>query len=95
MKIIITEEQNLKLSFLRRMEDIITHLKNTYTYLYPCDYDNINSFMYSLKRDFLDSYVADWLHSDNEDDLWKLIIDIHGKKIKEEYFETCKRFNYE
>jgi hypothetical protein len=89
MKIIITEEQSLELKYRRRIDELISHLKDTYSYKNPCEYYDVDVFLHSVKFDFMNSLVADWLSTEDEDALWDLITGEHGVDLREHYHYWC------
>ena len=94
MKFIITEEQNLKLRFMRRYNEIIEFIKDCYSYHNPCEYSNYESFLYGLEVDYLDSFIANWLHSDDENELWDIIIENFGDELRTHYYNKCGKIKY-
>ena len=43
MKVLITEQQSLMLKYRRRIDELISHLKDTYSYNNPCEYFDVDS----------------------------------------------------
>ena len=90
MKFIITEEQNLRLKILRRLDVIWEAIRNSYPFVYPCDYHGLGHFAAALKSEFF--IYADEYYEEDEDELWDIISKIFGKKIKVRYDESnCNR----
>ena len=89
MKIIITEQQSIELKYRRRINELISDLKDTRAYKNPCDYDDVEYFIYSVKYDFLESLVAPWLHSEDEESLWEMITGENGIDLREYYHYWC------
>jgi hypothetical protein len=87
MKFIITEEQNIRLQILRRLDEIWGIIRNSYPFVYPCDYHGLGHFAIALKAEF--SYIdSEGFFRENENEIWDIVSKIYAKKIKERYDES-------
>jgi len=87
MKFIITEEQNIRLQILRRLDEIWGIIRNSYPFIYPCDYHGLGHFAIALKAEF--SYIdSEGFFRDNANEIWDVVSKIYAKKIKERYDES-------
>jgi len=87
MKFIITEEQNLRLQILRRLDEIWEELKNSYPFLYPCDYHGLGHFATALRYEFQAIMLQDFGIRDN-DEIWDIVVKMKKDQIKERYDES-------
>lgn len=87
MKFIITEEQNLRLQILRRIDTIWEELKNSYPFIYPCDYHGLGHFAAALRYEFQAIMLQDFGVRDN-DEIWDIVVKMKKDQIKERYDES-------
>jgi hypothetical protein len=87
MKYIITEEQNIILATMRRLDEIWEHLKDTYPFQYPCDYHSIGHFSFALRYEVFEGLDLNWFNKEKDDEevVWDTIVQLLGNKIKERY----------
>jgi hypothetical protein len=90
MKILITEEQNLRLSIVRRLDELWDLIRDVYPWHYPCDYNNFHYFLIALRAEMFLSAILPWLKTEDEGYLWDIIVKKYGDKIKEHYEGWCK-----
>lgn len=88
MKYIITEEQNIRLAVMRRLDKIWEYLTDTYTFQYPCDYHNLGHFVIALKGEIFLGLEPNWFDKKDEELVWDAIAKLLGDKIKERYDEA-------
>jgi len=87
MKFIITEEQNIRLQILRRLDEIWGIIRNSYPFVYPCDYHGLGHFAIALKAEF--SYIdSEGFFRENANEICDIVSKIYAKKIKERYDES-------
>ena len=89
MKYIITEEQNIKLQVVRRLDDILRLIEHLYPWQYPCDFNNLEHFEIALRTEMFETLTLDWFNSDNEPVVWSVVKKVYGDKIKERYYKKC------
>ena len=89
MKYIITEDQAAKIFFRRRGVDIADLFRNQYAYSYPCDYEDLDHFLFSLKTDMFEILTLDWMKGYDENFLWDMIMQMYGNEIIDWYNESC------
>lgn len=89
MKYIITENQAKELFFKRRGNEIGDLFRNQYAYSYPCDYDDLEHFLYSLRTDMFETLTLDWMKEMDEDVLWGMLMQMYGDEIINWYNESC------
>ena len=89
MKYIITETQAKDLFFRRRGNEVADLFRNQYAYSYPCDYDDLEYFLFSLRTDMFDTLTLDWMINMEEDVLWDLIMESYGEEIINWYYDSC------
>jgi len=89
MKYIITEDQAAKLFFRRRGIEIADLFRNQYAYSYPCDYDDLDHFLYGLRTDMFEELQYDWMREFDENVLWDMIMQMYGDEIINWYNESC------
>ena len=90
MKYIITEDQADNLFFRRRGIEIADLFRNQYAYSNPCDYDNLEHFLYSLRTDMFEELEQyDWMKNMNDKVLWGMIMEMYGEEIINWYNESC------
>ena len=91
MKYIITESQVERLWIKRRMPEIINAIRDSSVYQRPCGYSSVYDYMGRLKRYFFSSLPHEWwlnMQWDYEF-VWMLIMELHGKEIKDNYLNRC------
>jgi hypothetical protein len=87
MKFVITEEQNTRLQILRRLDEIWGIIRNSYPFVYPCDYHGLGHFAIALKAEF--SYIdSEGFFRENANEIWDVVSKIFANKIKERYDES-------
>ena len=89
MKYIIKENQAKELFFKRRGNEIGDLFRNQYAYSYPCDYDDLEHFLYSLRTDMFETLTLDWMKEMDEDVLWGMLMQMYGDEIINWYNESC------
>jgi len=97
MKYVITENQAAKLFFRRRGIKIDEFFRNQYAYSYPCDYDDLEHFLYGLRTDMFEELQQyDWMEEFDENFLWDMIMQMYGDEIINWYNESCgpKRYKF-
>ena len=89
MKYIITESQYHSLEVRRRIDEIKGLIKNLYAYIYPCDFDNFDSFLFSIIYGIKHELSLDWIEKEHFELVEKVITDFLSKELYEYYTSKC------
>lgn len=72
------------------MPELIDVIHQTAVYPFPCDFSNVEDFLEELEMQFFQDLWADWLHTNDEEALWEVILDSEGPKLREYYHFHCR-----
>ena len=89
MRYILTESQYAELRVRRRIEQVKGLIKDLYAYSYPCDYDDFDSFLFSIIYGIKHELSLDWFDEDIEEFVEELIRKVMRKEILEYYMSKC------
>lgn len=90
MKYIITEEQNHRLTVMRRLPELKSLIVNLYPYQYPCDYDSLQQYMMAIKIEMFEVQLLDWFVETDNDVIWDIVNDVFRDDIVENYMYNCR-----
>ena len=91
MRYIITESQYHSLQVRRRMKEIKDLIENLYPYQYPCDYEDFDSFLFSLVYGIKHELSLDWIDNDKFQYIEKLIRGFLKDELLEYYNSMCNQ----
>lgn len=86
MKIILTESQEKRLVWIRRMPIIWDWVEKTPDYKNPCEIYNFQSLEYILKWNLKHTLGFD---SEMMDEFWQMFMELYGEKLREHYKVNC------
>ena len=89
-KILISETNDLR--YRRRLNDIREIVRNTYAYIYPCDFDNFLHFMEGIKHginDVSDNISFNWVEDEETSDIASFVEKHLRNELDEYYSESC------
>ena len=78
--------------YRRRLNDIREIVKNTYAYIYPCDFDNFKHFMEGIKHginDVSDNISFNWVEDEETSDIASFVEKHLRNELDEYYSESC------
>jgi len=86
-QILLSETNDLR--YRRRLRDIREIVKNTFAYIYPCDFDNFLQFMEGIKDGIMDNDVFDWVDDEETGDIAEFVEKNLRDELDEYYSESC------
>lgn len=90
MKYIITEEQKDRLFVLRRLSELKSLIHNLYPWIYPCDYDSLQTYMMAMKIEMFEVTILDWFLEIDNDVIWDVVTNLFRDEMIEHYTTNCK-----
>ena len=93
MKYIITESQFDKLFLSRRVEEIKSLVKSSFSYEYPCDFEDFGSFLSGIESDVLHTDNVEWIKDEHFKPIKWYIHNIMKDELRDYYVNMC-RDNY-